>query len=93
MSIQSDAGLPPSALSDRFRLSVHEFCAALHLEHCNPGEVEILLPHDQWWRLQCSIDRKFRGFMYYDGRRPFDVNYFIYLGLTFRFKETKNGGQ
>lgn len=72
--------------AERFRLAIHALCAALHSEHCDPGEVVILLPQDQWWRLWCSLDRLIGGFMKYDGRAETSILEYHYMGITFRPK-------
>ena len=62
---------------------MHYLSAALHREMVEPGKVTISLPFDEWWRLHCALERKFRGMMRYDGRGQ-DPTEFIYMGFRFR---------
>jgi hypothetical protein len=62
---------------------MHMLSAAFHRNNINPGAVEITLPRDEWWRLACVFERKFRDTMRYDGRGP-EIAEFQYMGFTFK---------
>lgn len=83
---RANHGLTASENAERFRLAIHALCAALHSENRDPGEVVILLPYDQWWRLGYTIDMRYPGFMKYDGRAANDACEYRYMGITFRPK-------
>lgn len=61
---------------------MHALGASLHAELIDPGSVRIVLPFDDWWKLWCALDRKYRWIMKFDGRgdRP---TQFKYMGFTF----------
>ena len=70
---------------------MHALGAALHRENIDPAVVEISLPHDEWWRLWCALDRKFKGrkfkgLMAFDGRSIVPTE-FQYLGFKFVVKK------
>ena len=64
----------------------HQLCAALHMDGIDPGEMEILLPHDAWWRLWTRLEQLHRGLMKFDGR-GFTPGQFKYMGVTYRVKQ------
>jgi hypothetical protein len=55
------------------------------MERLDPRETIVLLPRDHWWRLYCSLERKYRGTMLFDGRQQLDQE-FQYMGFTFKVK-------
>ena len=63
----------------------HRLCAALHMDGINPAGIEILLPHEAWWRMWTRIEQKHRGLMAFDGR-GFKPEQFQYMGVTYRVK-------
>jgi hypothetical protein len=65
--------------------AVHRLCEALHRECINPSQMEILLPHDAWWRLWTRIEQLHRGVMKFDGR-GFPPQQFSYMGIIYRPK-------
>lgn len=71
-----------------FLESVHTFSAMLHMHRINPAVVEVHLPFDNWWELQCSLQRRFRDALVYDGRGALPAR-FQYAGITFVAKERK----
>ena len=62
---------------------MHVLAVALHMEGVDPSTMTISMPYDSWFALWCSIDRKFRGFMTYDGRGLTPLS-FKYMGVTFK---------
>lgn len=72
-------------MSDRFEFPncMHALAAACHMQGINPQDVTISLPRDQWWKLQCAIERQYAGFMTYDGRQKV-LDSFQYMGFKFR---------
>jgi len=64
---------------------MHAFSAALHMHNIDPGKVEISLPFDEWWRLWCVLESKFRGMMRFDGRSADHTppTSFQYMGIKF----------
>ena len=62
---------------------MHVLAVALHMEGIDPNVVTISLPHEKWFALWCSLDRKMRGFMIYDGRGGMPMS-FKYMGVTFK---------
>lgn len=62
---------------------MHVLSVALHLEGVDPSTVIISMPHDSWFALWCSLDRKMRGLMTYDGRGGMPRS-FRYMGMTFK---------
>lgn len=67
-----------------FPTCMHWFAASLHIQQINPGDVEIVLPFDDWWKLYCLIERQFRGLLTptFDGRQT--GSQFKYMGFTFK---------
>lgn len=65
---------------------MHSLAAAFHLMNVDPAGVVITLPREQWWKLQCQIESRFRGLMTYDGRGGKDAVWheFTYMGFKFR---------
>lgn len=64
---------------------MHAMAAAMHMESIDPHGVTISLPRDEWWKLYCSLERRFRGLMAYDGRRfPMAADEFRYMGFLFK---------
>ena len=59
---------------------MHAFSAALHIHN-----IEISLPFDEWWRLWCVLESKFRGMMRFDGRSDTGKppTSFQYMGIKF----------
>jgi hypothetical protein len=71
-----------------FPYCMHAMAAALHLLNVDPAEMRISLPFDEWWKLWCALERKYRGLMRFDGRgRPADE--FQYMGVTFCVEKKK----
>lgn len=71
-----------------FQESTHTFSAMLRMHRINPAVVEVHLPFDNWWELQCSLQRRFRDALVYDGRGALPAR-FQYAGITFVAKERK----
>jgi hypothetical protein len=60
----------------------HQLCSALHLEGINPGDVEIRLPREAWWRMYILLEQRHRGMMTFDGRGR-EPGKFQYMGITY----------
>lgn len=47
--------------------------------------VEVTLPHDEWWRLYCALDRELGHMVRFDGRGlpPID---FKFLGVVYKVR-------
>jgi hypothetical protein len=73
-------------MDDKFRFPdcMHALAAAFHMQHINPGDVTISLPHEKWWALLNTIDRKYSsGFVNFDGRGAPPTS-FHYMGFEFK---------
>jgi hypothetical protein len=72
-----------------FPYCMHALAAGLHRCNVDPGKMEIALPFDEWWRLWCAVESKFRGMMRFDGRSGIDgpPSKFQYMGFTFVVKK------
>jgi hypothetical protein len=68
-----------------FPQCMHALAAGLHRENINPGKMIITLPFDDWWRLQCAIERKYEHIMTHDGRGAL-ADKFHYMGFTFQWR-------
>lgn len=68
---------------DQFPNCMHALAAALHRQRIDPHVVTITLPYPQWWSLWSDLDRRFNGFMTFDGRGAVPAE-FHYLGFTFK---------
>lgn len=64
----------------------HRLCAAFHMEGIDPAEVEVHMPREAWWRLQCRLEQIYRGIMRYDGR-GYQPDRFQFMGIVYRVKE------
>jgi len=63
---------------------MHALAAAMHRNNIAPAGMKISLPRDEWWKLWCALERKFRGIMPYDGRTSGTaMEKFQYMGFTF----------
>jgi hypothetical protein len=62
---------------------MHAMSAGLHMCGINPQNVTISLPHPEWWRLYCALERKFGSLMQFDGRGE-EPGQFQYMGFIFR---------
>lgn len=69
---------------------MHALNAGLHRLNIDPGTVEIVLPHDEWWRLWCALESRYRGLMSYEGR-GLTPDSFRYMGFTFRAVDMRAG--
>lgn len=71
-------------MSDKFEFPncMHALSAGMHMLRIDPHEVTISLPRDKWWSLHCEIERRFRGFMRFDGR-ALAPEEFRYMGFRF----------
>lgn len=63
---------------------IHVLSAALHSMAIDPADMTISLPREEWWKLQCALERQFRGLMSYDGRAPVLSDEFRYMGVRFK---------
>ena len=70
-----------------FPYCMHALAAGLHNLNIDPEKTEIALPFDEWWRLWCTIESKFRGMMRFDGRADGPPQRFQYMGFTFVVKK------
>lgn len=62
---------------------VHALSAGFHMLNIDPQLVTISLPREQWWKLLCTLESKFRGVMKFNGLgTPPDE--FKYMGISFR---------
>lgn len=62
---------------------LHSLAAAMHMQQIDPRVVEITLPFDEWWKLYCVIEARFRGLLPpFDGRQNLDC--FRYMGFEFK---------
>ena len=62
---------------------MHQFSAAMHMEFIDPSKIVISLPHEDWWKLGCSLERQYRGILVFDGRGH-EPREFKYNGITFK---------
>ena len=69
-----------------FPTCMHALSGALHRECIDPSKVEISLPWDQWWKLHCSLERKFRGLLRFQGLGEVPQS-FRYMGFSFVVKK------
>lgn len=69
-----------------FPTCMHALAGALHCAFVDPGKVEIALPWDDWWRLNCALERKFRGMLRFQGLGEVP-QYFQYMGFKFVVKK------
>jgi len=65
---------------------MHALASAMHRHNINPAAMTITLPYDEWWRLWCALEARFRGMMIFDGRgsRPSE---FSYMGFKFKVEK------
>jgi hypothetical protein len=69
-----------------FPACMHALAGALHRMCVDPDKVEIVLPRNEWWKLQCALERKFRGLMRYQGLGDLKPE-FRYMGFKFVVKK------
>lgn len=65
--------------------AMHQLCIALHTEKINPAEIEIALPREAWWHLQCRLASLNPSLSRFDGRGEL-ATCFQYIGVTFKVK-------
>lgn len=53
------------------------------MEFIDPSKIVISLPHEDWWKLGCSLERQYRGILVFDGRGH-EPREFKYNGITFK---------
>lgn len=63
---------------------MHMLSAAMHRNNINPAAMTISLPREEWWKLACVLEQKFRGLLRYDGRDPLMLEQFEYMGFKFK---------
>lgn len=74
----------PKPMSDfEFPNCMHQMSAALHMQRIDPASVTITMPREDWWRLWCVLDSKYRNLMTFDGRGAVPES-FRYMGFTFK---------
>lgn len=61
---------------------MHKLAASMHIQGIDPSTITIQIPFTDWWKLQCAIERKFRGFMLHTGETAL-VEEFRYQGFKF----------
>ena len=67
----------------KFPMCLHPLGAGLHQAGVMPGNISIVLPFNDWWRLQCLVERMFPGVsMRFDGRGELPTQFQFY---GFRF--------
>ena len=62
---------------------MHALAAAMHRHNVDPGHLTILLPQEEWCRLWCALESKFRGMMMFDGSIALPGE-FMYMGFKFK---------
>lgn len=65
-----------------FPTCLHKLAASMHILNIDPASITIQIPYSDWWKLQCELERKFRGFMLHTGQGPL-VEEFQYQGFKF----------
>jgi len=65
---------------------MHALSGALHREFIDPDKVEIALPWNEWWKLNCALERKFRGMLRFQGLGEIPQN-LSYMGFKFVVKK------
>jgi hypothetical protein len=55
------------------------------MDNIDPGDIEIVLPFNAWWRMQSRLEQLYRGSMVFDGRGAIPET-FKYMGVTYRSK-------
>lgn len=69
-----------------FPMCMHKLAAAMHIQGIDPSSITIQIPFSDWWKLQCALERKMRGFMLYAGKGAI-AEEFQYMGFRFTAKK------